>query len=116
MDKERLSCGQCCSKCTCVRAMLNHEQMNLRDLPCSRLLRQMYEHPGEVDGRLGTLQCFFCHPCQSPPRPRTRKMFEYLHFLMTGEGQPMGNKTIPTRPSAVDKIANGAVSKQVRIQ
>ncbi|CAN0284943.1 unnamed protein product [Ectocarpus sp. 6 AP-2014] len=49
----------------------------------------------------------------SPPRPRTRKMFEYLHFLMTGEGQPMGNKTIPTRPSAVDKIAHGAVSKQV---
>ncbi|CAM9361361.1 unnamed protein product, partial [Ectocarpus sp. 12 AP-2014] len=49
----------------------------------------------------------------SPPRPRTGKMFEYLHFLMTGEGQHMGNKTIPTRPSAVDKIAHGAVSKQV---
>ena len=43
-------------------------------------------------------------------------MFEYLHFLNTGErGQSGAKEAIPARPSAMDKFADGhgGGSKQV---
>ncbi|CAM9396635.1 unnamed protein product [Pylaiella littoralis] len=49
---------------------------------------------------------------ESPPRPRTRKMFEHLYFLRTGEGQVAEKKPIPSRPSAMDRQSTWG-SKQV---
>lgn len=50
---------------------------------------------------------------QFPSRPRTVKMFEYYHFIMTGEEAPGAKKPIPSHPSALGKNAHANGDKRV---